>query len=402
MNKIQINRVEDLVSWYRNYTYNRGVHVMETPLSENEIIDSLDGIVKVTYFRLYRYSLVQPFEECLIQSLSHALNDERINLLMDSLILGSPASKITAINQILFRCLSVLGEKNNRFLLMKMYGCNDDFDDKNLVLLENSIQEQTKHFVVVILKKHNVKQINNMIFNMQKSDKLEKVHISYKHLERHSQQIDLIYNSLIASGIETSIDKHDLDVRDSIKEYEKEIGLSKQVIVLITPEYLKSIQCMFELKEIIKNGDITKRLTVIGELDGIQRNADGLRKIKDFWNEEKIRKAEQIKTEPGQIKVLANELSIINDIITELDDAWLYISEHLTGNLVDMTENNASRLVAIIKKALSEEFGSISIGSTSSLAKISPTSSAPSSSRVIHQGEKAFYIENHNGDIIIN
>lgn len=236
---------------------------------------------------------------------------------------------------------------------------------------------------------------------MQKSGKLEKVHISYKHLTRHNSQIDCIYENLVAAGIKTSIDKHDVEVRDSIREYEKEIGRSKHVIVIITPEYLKSIQCMYELKEIIKNGDINQRVTVIAELDGIQRNADGLREIKDYWQSEMVRKAEQLKSEPGQIKVLADELSIINDIIIELDDAWLYLSQHLTGGMEEMTVDNASKLIGIIRKALADDSLEVSVEVASSVSGLSSEISAPTS-RVVQQGEKSLYIESHTGDIIIN
>ena len=110
-------------------------------------------------------------------------------------------------------------------------------------------------------------------------NEFNKVHISYKHLMRHTKAIDNIYHGLQEAGISVSIDKHDVEIRDSIREYEDEIGHSKHVIVVITPEYLHSIQCMYELKEIIKNGDIRRRITAIVEIDDISRDADGLRKI---------------------------------------------------------------------------------------------------------------------------
>ena len=236
---------------------------------------------------------------------------------------------------------------------------------------------------------------------MENTKKLDKVHISYKHLTGHKDKVECMYQSLMAAGIDSTVDQHDLDVRDSIREYEEEIGRSKQVIVVITPEYLKSIQCMFELKEIIKNGDIKKRITVIAELDGIERNADGLRKIKDYWQEEKVRKAEQIKSEPGQIKVLTDELSIINDVITELDDAWFYISQHLTGGIEEISKDNASKLVSVIKKAFSEESVVTNLEPLSNTTLTIGIATTPPV-RNIKQGQKSVYIENFNGDIHIN
>lgn len=400
MNRIQIHRVDELEKWLGLIMNTRGLYVLETSLDEITINDVFSKLTEVTSFRLYRCSFEQPFNECIIQSMSHELNNDRINSLMDTLILGGAASRTTIINQILFHCFSCLDSEQKRLLLMNVSGVTEDVADEEFVFLENAVSEQRNSFVVVISIRNNKPNINKLLF-MENSNKLNKVHISYKHLTSHKDKVECMYQSLIAAGIDTSIDQHDLDIRDSIREYEKEIGQSKQVIVIITPEYLKSIQCMFELKEIIKNGDIKKRITVIAELESIERNADGLRKIKDYWQDEKNRKAEQIKTEPGQIKVLTEELTIINDVITELDDAWLYISQNLTGGIEEMCKDNASKLVSVIKKALSED---------TSRVKLDPLSTAPSTIgpvtvppvRNIKQGQKSVYIENFNGDIHIS
>ena len=102
MNKIQIHRVESLEYWFGHILDKRGVYMIETSLDEWTINDVLSKLTNVTSFRLYRYSMEQPFNECIIQSLSHELNNDRINSLMDTLILGGSASRVTIINQILF------------------------------------------------------------------------------------------------------------------------------------------------------------------------------------------------------------------------------------------------------------------------------------------------------------
>lgn len=400
MNRIQIHRVEELEKWLGLIINTRGLYVLETSLNETAINVVFSRLTNVTSFCLYRCSFEQPFNECIIQSMSHVLNNDRINSLMDTLILGGTASRITIINQILFRCFSILDTEQKRLLLMNVSGATEDITDEDLIYLDNAVSEQRNAFVVV-MSIRNDKINNNKLPFMENTKKLDKVHISYKHLTSHKDKVECMYQSLMAAGIDSSIDQHDIDVRDSIREYEKEIGRSKQVIVIITPEYLKSIQCMFELKEIIKNGDIKKRITVIAELDGIERNADGLRKIKDYWQEEKVRKAEQIKTEPGQIKVLTDELSIINEVITELDDAWLYISQHLTGGIEEMSKDNASKLVSVIKKALSEESVVTNLEPLSNTSSTIGTATTPPA-KSIKQGQKSVYIEHFNGSIHIN
>ena len=403
MNRFQINRVEEWKRWLKLNIYSKGVFFIETPLADTELDDVVIGMENVIKLGLFCSSEEQPFIEALVLSITHYLNDDDINRLTDSFMCGSHVHKNSIISQILFRCFSCFDSQELRIIILSTIG-RSIITDGDVVLLNNALREQ-KSAIAVVLASHRINgnnQIDINSLNMEKkNNNLDKVHISYKHLTRHANAIDVIYNSLKDAGILVSMDKHDVEIRDSIRVYEDEIGHSKQVIIVITPEYLHSIQCMYELKEIVKNGNIRRRITAIVEIDDITRDADGLRKVKDYWQNEKTRKAEQIKTEPGQIKVLTEELSIINDIITELDDVWKYISEIMTGNIDELTANDAQKLVEIIKKALAEDADFAPISSISAVSSTTATQTAPIL-KEIHQGAKSIYIEKHEGDIIIN
>lgn len=402
MNRILINRVEELQRWLHRNIYSKGVFLIETPLEDNEVDEVIKEMNNILKLRLFCTSEEQSFNEALILSFTHYLNEGNLNRLTDSLMCGTPVHLDTIVSQILFRCFSSFTSRGLKIIVLILVG-RPELKEEDVILLDNALQEQPKDFAVVLVPhKRYGRQTNIKMINMEKKNgKLDNVHFSYKHLTRHANTIDGMYNALKLAGISVSIDKHDIAIRDSIRKYEDEIGLSKQVIVVITSEYLHSIQCMYELKEIIKNGDICRRVTAIVELDGITRDADGLRIIKDYWQKEKIRKAEQIKTEPGQIKMLTEELSIINDIITELDDAWLYISKIKTGNIEELASNNAQKLVELMKKALAEDPEVVSIGSISEVSDTTASQTAPEI-REVHQGEKSLFIEKFEGNIIIN
>ncbi len=402
MNRVLINRVEEWLRWLRQNIYNKGVFLVETSLADNELNEVIKEMKNVIRLRLFCSSEEQPFNEALVLSITHYLNDDLINKLTDSLMCGSLVHKDSIVSQILFRCFTCLDSKNLRIIILSITG-RSVIAEEDIALLNNALYEQKSAFVVVLTSNRFYgKQTIIKSINMPKRlNSQDKVHVSYKHLARHAEAIEEIYNGLKNAGIPVSIDKHDVEIRDSIREYEDEIGQSKHVIVVITPEYLHSIQCMYELKGIVKNGDMRRRVTAIVEIDDIARNADGLRKVKDYWQKEKTRKAKQINTEPGQIKVLTNELSIINEIITELDDVWEYISEIMTGSIEEITSNNAEKLVRIIKKAIEENSDIAMIGSTSAVSSTSATQTAPAT-KEIHQGEKSVYIENIQGNIIIH
>ena len=55
-------------------------------------------------------------------------------------------------------------------------------------------------------------------------------------------------------------DKRDLGFRGRIKEFMRQIGKGKAVIVIISDKYLKSENCMFEMLEIADSGDFDNRI----------------------------------------------------------------------------------------------------------------------------------------------
>ena len=85
-------------------------------------------------------------------------------------------------------------------------------------------------------------------------NRLGKIHISYKHDDNYNSAIDAIKKGLDNNGIAYTIDVDGIKYRDSIEEYEKEIGQANRVIMFVIPSYLKSLDCMFEMTQIFKIG----------------------------------------------------------------------------------------------------------------------------------------------------
>lgn len=241
--------------------------------------------------------------------------------------------------------------------------------------------------------------------HMNNIDILDNIHFSYKHLDRHEKSIEKITNGFIKEGIDFSIDKH-LDAGDNIRKYEEEIGKSKLVIIIITDEYLKSLQCMHEITEIIKNGNLDKRVVGIAELVDYARNGDGLKKIKDFWANEKKRKAEQIKTEPGGSAYVLRELVDIDDIQNHLNDVWRFLTDVITKTMEEISENDGEKLIKIIKDSLGNMLERTDIGNMPEISESTVKTFAHPQmqelARSIQHGEKSIYIEKNDGTININ
>ncbi|MEL6442593.1 MAG: COR domain-containing protein [Cyanobacteria bacterium J06621_8] len=118
------------------------------------------------------------------------------------------------------------------------------------------------------------------------------VYISYAWKEESEAITDLIDQTFNNKGISIVRDKKDLGFKGRIKQFMEEIARGKCVIVIISPKYLKSKNCMFELIEIASNGDFYDRIFPI-VLSGTEIY-DSLQRIEyiKYW-EDQINKLNQ-------------------------------------------------------------------------------------------------------------
>lgn len=262
-------------------------------------------------------------------------------------------------------------------------------DNDNSIIVINK-QRATNPLIKTISLKENK-------YNYQNMNRIEMLHISYKHDDAYEDVMKAIRTGLEKNGIPYSIDEYDIMYRDNIDDYEKEIGASSMVIMFVIPSYLESLDCMFEMTQMFKNGNVRERIFPVVDLVDIPRNGDGLKQVKDFWQKEKVRKSEQIKTESGSSSFVILEIQKIDEVIKTLDDLWFFICRGFTGKFEELIKNDAAMLMKIIKDSkprvetpIDEKF-------------IPSDDTKPAELRnVIQNGEKSVYVENNTGTININ
>lgn len=129
----------------------------------------------------------------------------------------------------------------------------------------------------------------------------------------------------------------------------------------------------------------------------MKRNGDSLKQLKDYWQGEKVRKLEMMKTEPGGSEFIMQETRKIDTIISALDKFWLFICRESTGHYDKLIENDAALLVEEIGKAMTTQTG------CSDEAFVAPGTTRPQSNRTTNQnGARSVYVEENNGTLIIN
>ncbi|NJN90206.1 MAG: toll/interleukin-1 receptor domain-containing protein [Leptolyngbyaceae cyanobacterium RM2_2_4] len=87
----------------------------------------------------------------------------------------------------------------------------------------------------------------------------KEIFISYAWGGESEEFVNRLDRAFQAKGITIIRDKRNLGYKGDIKEFMEGIGRGKCIVVIISDRYLRSSNCMFELTQIAKNGDIYGR-----------------------------------------------------------------------------------------------------------------------------------------------
>jgi internalin A len=111
------------------------------------------------------------------------------------------------------------------------------------------------------------RQREDKFMGTSKSTRLSKpefekeIFISYTWRDEHSKPyVEQLEQTFQAKGIKIIRDTNAVDYKARFKEFMQRIGRGKWVIAIISDQYLKSENCMFELVEIKKNGELYQRI----------------------------------------------------------------------------------------------------------------------------------------------
>lgn len=274
-----------------------------------------------------------------------------------------------AQNSEVIRCwLTSLMERNNKLILYTkisnhriskvdylffMYLAEASGDCRHLLVIDDKqkfysyVGSKFKNLNVVLLNAaETLKELKSPQNIVQV---LPIVHISYKHSTEYEKQIKSLTLALSNANIEYSIDEKDIGYLGSIEEYEKKIGVSDKVIMFIIPDYFRSIDCMFEMTEIFKNGDVKRRILPIVDMGRLPRNFDGYTDIKNYWVSEHTKYSQSISQNPGGSDFYIKMEQKINSILHELDSFWEYITDTNTMTMEILLRNNATEIINKLK-----------------------------------------------------
>ena len=112
------------------------------------------------------------------------------------------------------------------------------------------------------------------------------VFISYAWADESNKIATELELAFQAEDIHVVRDKHDLGYKGSIREFMADVGRGRCVLLIISDEYLKSENCLFELLEVARHGDSAHRVfPVVLENAGIFKPIDRIRYVQ-YWEEQ--------------------------------------------------------------------------------------------------------------------
>ncbi|SKB55932.1 toll/interleukin-1 receptor domain-containing protein [Macellibacteroides fermentans] len=227
------------------------------------------------------------------------------------------------------------------------------------------------------------------------------VYISYAWGGESEIIVTEICQQLQNNKVKYYIDKKDIAYKDSIREFEERLGAGDYVILVVSDKFLKSKDCMYEFLQIKNAGNIYERIfPIVLEDAKIYDPNDRIYYIK-YWEEKVKELDENIKTiSPAYLSGLRDDIDNYTEYRKIIPEITALLSRMNTLSPQVHRNNNYSELIKAIERQ--HEKDSTSISERGNFSADNTITSELKHRRVNQYGENSIYIENNNGDIIIN
>lgn len=153
------------------------------------------------------------------------------------------------------------------------------------------------------------------------------------------------------SNIDYSIDVNDCGYGHDIEAFEREIGQADNVLVVLSNSYLYSLNCMYELALIVKNGIVSNRVRWVS-LEDFCRTYVMYNTVCSYWKEYFSQLHQNLSNEEHIDRPILNELEKVNAILTYFGKAWEYIQKINTLSFEQLSANQFQKLITHIRGEL--------------------------------------------------
>lgn len=164
-------------------------------------------------------------------------------------------------------------------------------------------------------------------------------------------EIDNMCKAFDRARLSYKRDIKDCTYRQNIRLFEEEIGRGAKVLAFINDDYLRSINCMYELASVFKRGDVDKRLFPVVNITG-HRGSEMLKALFEYWENIYQEKRTMLNNLPSGISMqVIDELAYCGVIIGELSKIVGYLTQTNTLTYEELKADNYDVLISVLVKS---------------------------------------------------
>lgn len=230
---------------------------------------------------------------------------------------------------------------------MQRRGLAMDLRDYRVDMPRSICEASAKNLCRTILQKIRI-ELDILVEKGARAESREKrksdmeIFLSYSwHNSNIADCLDILFKT---KNITLKRDVRDVEYKQSIKEFMKKVRTSDYCLVVISENYLKSINCMYEVTEFIKDENYIDRILPLVQTATNIFNIDGKNKYIKFWQDKfiELERSSSDIDELNRIETI-NELKKIENIQRNIGDFLSIISDMKTivfDNEIDVTGFN--------------------------------------------------------------
>ena len=183
------------------------------------------------------------------------------------------------------------------------------------------------------------------------------VFISYAWGGESESVANEIDQAVLSAGITLIRDKRDLGFKGLIKEFMEKIGQGNAVILVISDNYLKSPNCMFELLEVQKSGDFHERIFPLVLPDANIYKSTGIISYLNYWEDQIDELDAAIKglDSFADTQGIRDDIDLFTDIRGALAQLATTFRNMNTLTIAEMRSKSFSPLMDLLGKKIAEE-----------------------------------------------
>ena len=277
-------------------------------------------------------------------------------------VLGLPADEKELVSYGYQLLEYILDGPKDLFGLCMGYTSSKKFSDN----IEAFIRKSIEPFVVALRTYLEIEFIDAVDDDSSTHKPTENIFLSYCQKDSDiANYLEEKLQPLLEGKATISRDIRDVEYHESFKRFMNSIEKHDYVITLISDRYLKSRNCMYEMLEVVKDSNFSKRLVfiVISERDrplykveqelpieAAVYTATGQAGYSKYWTAEKHKLEREIEEIGNPVYAISQikEVKILEKILLDLSDFLEFVRDNKGLSISEHTEENFASMLSFM------------------------------------------------------